>query len=157
MQSAPAPKASPTFPSANPFSTAGPKVDAGPAPIPISTPPGSAADTVGNGDVTLRVSRILDIPKESATPRSYIVEISTKDRKKAKIGPFNATPTGEITEDVEVASGDGELTVTTSSPEIIIKVSRAGRMYGKTLVGEASIHRLDPRSRGVCAYALSST
>merc|ERR1719379_2273544 len=154
MQSAPAPAKSTPIPAANPFATS-----VAEAPPPMTAPPATAAaaDTVGNGDVTLRVSRLLDIPKDGPSSGSYYVEISTKDGKRAEIGPFEASPTGEITEDVDVKSAEGDLTVTTKSPEIIVKVSRAGGfMYGKKLIGEASIHRLDPRSRGVCAYALSS-
>merc|ERR1719506_2932103 len=48
-----------------------------------------------------------------------------------------------------------DLTVTTGSQEILVKVLRKG-MLSNTLIGESSIHRLDPRSRGKCAYALSS-
>merc|ERR1719281_215879 len=168
MQSAPAPAVSPapgTF--ANPFATAGPSAQVGyspglstspfdQGPIPLATPPakaGPVADAVGRGDVTLRVSRLLDLPKNSAAAGKYYVEVSTKDGQSAKIGPLEADPTEGITEDVETSSGD--LTVTTGSQEILVKVLRKG-MLSNTLIGESSIHRLDPRSRGKCAYALSS-
>lgn len=168
MQSAPAPAVSPapgTF--ANPFATAGPSAQVGyspglstspfdQGPIPLATPPakaGPVADAVGRGDVTLRVSRLLDLPKNSAAAGKYYVEVSTKDGQSAKIGPLEADHTDGMTEDVETSSGD--LTVTTGSQEILVKVLRKG-MLSNTLIGESSIHRLDPRSRGKCAYALSS-
>merc|ERR1719191_861350 len=168
MQSAPAPAVSPapgTF--ANPFATAGPSAQVGyspglstspfdQGPIPLATPPakaGPVADAVGRGDVTLRVSRLLDLPKNSAAAGKYYVEVSTKGGQSAKIGPLEADHTDGMTEDVETSSGD--LTVTTGSQEILVKVLRKG-MLSNTLIGESSIHRLDPRSRGKCAYALSS-
>ena len=99
------------------------------------------------------MSRLLDLPKNSAAAGKYYVEVSTKDGQSAKIGPLEADHTDGMTEDVETSSGD--LTVTTGSQEILVKVLRKG-MLSNTLIGESSIHRLDPRSRGKCAYALSS-
>ena len=57
------------------------------------------------------------------------------------------------------------MTLTTWSPEILVKVLREEEAdpflgyklgAGDKLIGESSIHRLDPRSRKKCAYALSS-
>jgi hypothetical protein len=129
--------------------------DNGPPPgVYTSTAGGAVAESVGRGAVTVRVSKLLDIPKDGSAAGRYRIEVSTQDKQTATVGPVEALRSDGLTEDVEIDSGDA--TVTTASPELLVKVFRVGRVYGSTFIGEASIHRLDSRSRTVCPYALSS-
>lgn len=111
----------------------------------------------GKVEVKVRVSRLLDLPKVSDAASGYIVRVSAADAS-AEAGPFEASPTlaSASAEDVELPRDEGVVVINTASALIVVTVERTKWLgIGRTLVGEAEIQRLDPRSRSVCPYQLS--
>lgn len=113
-----------------------------------------------DGIVVLRISQLLDLPKPRgfmAGTGSYVIRAEPRSGKPAEPNTivetepvYPSTSTGG-TDDIKV---DQDLVLRTASPDIKVTVLRVGAL-SSDVVGEAKIHRLDPRGREVTPYELS--
>merc|ERR1719487_2203823 len=107
--------------------------------------------------VGLKISRLLDMPKTAPEHGQYVVKVISADGGVDELPAVTAVPgVGDSVEDVDM-SKSANLSIMTSAVKVTVQVLRGGGwLGGGSLVGEAVIHRFDPRSKTNCAYVLTN-
>jgi len=107
--------------------------------------------------VGLKISRLLDMPKTAPEHGQYVVKVISADGGVDELPAVTGVPgVGDSVEDVDM-SKSANLSIMTSAVKVTVQVLRGGGwLGGGSLVGEAVIHRFDPRSKTNCAYVLTN-
>lgn len=124
---------------------------------------GEPAEDVSLADeVSIQITRLLDVPTQDATLRgnkNYIVRVFDASRQTvlATSKPIESISHAEgyEVETINVPGHVGLLKMHTTQPMLHVQVEHEGAILGHSLIGSCQIYRLDQRSATVCGYSLS--